>query len=128
MTYKKGIPVEVSCFLSTDMDCKCDNKNCNTTLIEDDLLIALSQLHLSIGEFYISSGFRCPAHNAVVGGKPDSQHLLGKAADIKSSMTPKAVATAAAKIDLFENGGIGLYATFTHCDVRKGRARWGEQF
>jgi uncharacterized protein YcbK (DUF882 family) len=32
--------------------------------------------------FIINSGFRCPAHNAAVGGKPDSAHLTGEAADI----------------------------------------------
>lgn len=31
---------------------------------------------------YVSSGFRCPAVNAAVGGTGTSQHLLGCAADI----------------------------------------------
>jgi zinc D-Ala-D-Ala carboxypeptidase len=30
----------------------------------------------------ISSGFRCPALNAAVGGVPGSQHVIGQAADI----------------------------------------------
>ncbi len=30
----------------------------------------------------VSSGFRCPRLNAIVGGKPNSQHLKGMAADI----------------------------------------------
>jgi len=34
------------------------------------------------GPMLIISGFRCPDHNAVYGGKPNSQHLLGLAADI----------------------------------------------
>lgn len=29
----------------------------------------------------ISSGYRCPALNKVVGGQPNSQHLVGEAAD-----------------------------------------------
>lgn len=29
----------------------------------------------------ITSGYRCAAHNAAVGGKPNSAHLLGEAAD-----------------------------------------------
>ncbi len=31
----------------------------------------------------ISSGYRCPALNAAVGGSPHSQHTLGQAADIE---------------------------------------------
>ena len=32
---------------------------------------------------YITSGYRCPALNAAVGGKPTSQHLRGEAADLQ---------------------------------------------
>ena len=31
---------------------------------------------------YITSGYRCPALNTAVGGKPTSQHLRGEAADL----------------------------------------------
>lgn len=31
---------------------------------------------------HVNSGFRCPLHNAAVGGVAKSQHLLGEAADI----------------------------------------------
>lgn len=32
---------------------------------------------------YVNSGFRCPGLNAKVGGVPNSQHLVGEAADIR---------------------------------------------
>ena len=32
---------------------------------------------------YITSGYRCPALNAAVGGKPTSRHLRGEAADLQ---------------------------------------------
>lgn len=32
---------------------------------------------------YITSGYRCPALNKAVGGKPTSQHLRGEAADLQ---------------------------------------------
>lgn len=32
---------------------------------------------------YITGGYRCPALNAAVGGKPTSQHLRGEAADLQ---------------------------------------------
>lgn len=36
-------------------------------------------------DLYVTSGVRCAAHNASVGGAPDSQHLLGHAADLYSA-------------------------------------------
>ena len=32
---------------------------------------------------YVTSGYRCPALNKAVGGKPTSQHLRGEAADLQ---------------------------------------------
>lgn len=37
----------------------------------------------------VTSGYRCPALNAAVGGVKNSQHVLGQAADIKA-VNPKA--------------------------------------
>ena len=51
-----------------------------------DIKPALLEVLESIREFsgvpiQITSGYRCTAHNAAVGGKPNSAHLLGEAAD-----------------------------------------------
>jgi len=35
------------------------------------------------GVGYVSSGLRCPQHNANVGGVSDSRHLIGKAVDLR---------------------------------------------
>ena len=35
------------------------------------------------GAGFISSGLRCPQHNANVGGVSDSRHLSGKAVDLR---------------------------------------------
>ena len=42
----------------------------------------LEPVRADIGPVVILSSFRCPAHNAAVGGEPDSAHLCGLAADI----------------------------------------------
>lgn len=44
----------------------------------------LEPARLSFGSpIYITSGYRCPALNKAVGGKPTSQHLRGEAADLQ---------------------------------------------
>ena len=71
----------------------------------------------------INSGYRCPTHNKNVGGATQSQHLLGKAADV--------VVTGVSPAEVYAwghtnnpNGGVGKYNSFTHLDVRSGKARW----
>lgn len=34
------------------------------------------------GPVLVNSGYRCPKHNAEVGGVPRSQHMVGEAADV----------------------------------------------
>ena len=72
----------------------------------------------------ITSAYRTPTHNKKVGGEAYSQHLYGMAADIKvSGVSPKKVAEYAEKL-LPRSGGIGIYGTFTHIDVRANKSRW----
>ena len=72
----------------------------------------------------ITSAYRTPTKNKACGGTTYSQHLYGMAADIKvSGVSPKKVAAYAEKL-LSKSGGIGIYSTFTHIDVRSAKARW----
>ena len=76
----------------------------------------------------INSAYRSPEHNAKVGGSKTSQHLLGKAADI-TVQSLKPVEVFAIIEDLIDlgvmlQGGLGLYDTFVHYDIRKTKARW----
>ena len=72
----------------------------------------------------INSGYRTPAHNRKVGGAAYSQHLYGTAADITvKGVKPRDVAAYAETL-LPNTGGIGIYSTFTHIDVRKVKSRW----
>ena len=78
----------------------------------------------------INSAYRCPEHNAKVGGSKTSQHLLGKAADITiQSLKPAEVYRIIEDlIDMGHmlQGGLGLYEKkgFVHYDIRKTKARW----
>ena len=76
----------------------------------------------------ITSGYRSPKYNAKIGGVKDSQHLRGTAADIKvAGMTPKEVALVIEGLiesGKMKEGGIGVYPTFTHYDIRNRKARW----
>jgi uncharacterized protein YcbK (DUF882 family) len=90
------------------------------------LIKALQELREQVGSpLIVVSGCRCQHHNSGVGGANGSQHLLGKAADIRSdTLTPVELKTYAVKIPAFKNGGIGLYEGWLHVDVRHGMARW----
>lgn len=84
----------------------------------DPLLIELLQkLRDKLGKpITVTSGYRTPEYNRKIGGSPNSQHLLGKAADIKvAGVSPREVAQLAIKIGF---RGIGVYKTFVHVDVR----------
>ena len=99
----------------------------STHAIDVELIEGLERLRELAGNkpIHVNSGYRSPAYNKRIGGAPKSRHVLGKAADITiAGFTPKQVAALAEKIPQFRNGGIGIYNTFTHVDVRKGRARW----
>ena len=76
----------------------------------------------------ILSGYRTLSHNKLVGGAPHSQHLLARAADIQvKGLSPYAIARIIEDLiseDFMKQGGIGIYDTFTHYDIRGFRSRW----
>lgn len=76
----------------------------------------------------VNSAYRSPKHNALVGGSKNSQHLLGKAADVAIVGIPSGEVADAIEflieMGLMKEGGVGRYNTFTHYDIRGTKARW----
>lgn len=93
--------------------------------IDSDLVNVLQKIRSHFGKSVtITSAYRTPTKNKAVGGQTYSQHLYGKAADIKvKGIAPKKVAAYAETL-LKNKGGIGTYSTFVHVDVRATKARW----
>ena len=56
----------------------------DTILVDEALTVVLQCIREHFGKAVtITSGYRTPEHNAEVGGSKSSQHLLGRAADIR---------------------------------------------
>lgn len=72
----------------------------------------------------INSGYRSVSYNKKIKGAQFSQHQYGMAADIQvKGVKPEDVYAYAEKL-MPKTGGIGLYETFVHVDVRKPKSRW----
>jgi uncharacterized protein YcbK (DUF882 family) len=118
-------------FSLEEFECKCGCKmpefvKKNVIELADNLQV----LRDVVGRLDPTNGYRCKDHNADVGGSVNSQHLKGKAADIKSNdINPEDMATIVddlMKCESFKLGGVGIYNTFTHVDIRGVRARWSK--
>lgn len=90
----------------------------------------LEVLQAAVGdkEITVVSGYRSCEHNCRVGGASASRHLCGQAADIRvERMTPRQVHDTIERLieaNKMDEGGLGLYNSFVHYDVRGTRARW----
>lgn len=93
--------------------------------IDTELVTILQKIRTHFGmAVTITSAYRTPPRNKSVGGTAYSMHLYGMAADIKlSGISPSRVAEYAETL-LPGKGGIGIYDTFTHIDVRTTKSRW----
>jgi len=91
-------------------------------------MAAIQDLRFAVGfPLYISSGYRCQVMNKVAGGRPDSYHLKGLAADVlikdlSSGQKHRLIRKAMGRFN-----GIGIYKDgFIHLDLRdpKNKALW----
>ena len=120
MASKYFSDAELMCHGADQGDCSCGEETAYR--VNPRLLELLDQLRENVGgPLELSCAYRCPAHNAAVGGVEYSQHVLGNAADI---IVPDWLT-----IDQFlwytqqlSFDGRGVYRNdgFIHCDSREG--------
>lgn len=84
------------------------------SLIEEVLDPARERLGRPI---IVNSGFRCPVHNAVVGGVYNSQHVKGEAADIRCDDNRR-LAKLIVEAGRFDQ--LIIYPSFVHVSWKRG--------
>jgi len=111
-------------------DFKCRDGS-DVILINPALIDILEKIQDHFGKpVRVVSGYRTPKYNKMLkGAAKNSQHMYGNAADIKiEDVSPKEVY---GWLNSWHKGGLGLYPTFTHVDVRNtvggDIARWGKE-
>jgi uncharacterized protein YcbK (DUF882 family) len=109
-------------FSREEFACQC---GCGFDTVDAELITVLESVRELWNEpVTITSGCRCSAHNLNSGGSTNSQHRLGRAADILvSGVDPRDVASWLRR-RFTDRLGIGDYDGFTHVDSRSGVARW----
>lgn len=104
-------------FVSDEFRCK----HCGRVEVLEELVAHLELLRAIVGRPLTPvSGYRCPEHNARVGGARGSQHLVGRAADLPHGYATVAQARKAGFRGIGQRGPWAV-----HVDVRTGRrATW----
>lgn len=96
-------------------------------IIDKRLVDVLDRIRERLGvPITVNSGYRCPEHNAEVGGVSDSQHVLGTAADITYDGIDVDYLAEIAEECGADGIGKYYYQDFVHIDVRGYAARWDD--
>ena len=101
-------------FNRSEVACKC---GCGLMNINPRLVKLLDKIREILGRpLIITSACRCPAHNRIEGGKENSAHIKGLAADLKVNGSKKRyeVIEAALVSGIIR---IGIAKTFIHVDI-----------
>lgn len=100
----------------------------NLQVLRDHVSKKYAPLKPNGARLNLNSGYRTDDYNEKVGGSPKSQHKKAKAGDLVSEvLSPRKLA---AEIKLLikqgkmKQGGVGIYPSFVHYDIRGTEARW----
>lgn len=105
-------------FKEEEFKCKC----CDVSIIDEELLYMLNKARGLAGTaFHINSGYRCPLHNKIEGGKNTSSHIKGLACDIRTEGSSNRFKILMALIDVGFNR-IGGGDNFIHVDIDPDKA------
>jgi len=110
-------------FQDREFACHC----CGAVKVDPDLLDMLNEAREIAGlPFVVTSGYRCPKHNAAVGSQPSSSHLMGLAVDLKAVGSGVRFRIVEALIKTGFNR-IGIGKDFVHADIdaaKPARVAW----
>lgn len=100
-----------------EFKCSC----CGRNEITYELVAKLDELRRAYGKpIRVTSGYRCPPHNAAVGGALNSTHTKGAAADITADDLNSLYKLCEAH---FKAVGDGRAKGFIHVDLRQDKVR-----
>lgn len=96
-------------------------RHCGALLLDEAFLDALQRQRDESGQpIVLTSAYRCPIWNAMVGGAPLSMHKRGRAGD--QALRGRAVETVESQARAAGFTGFGRYRTFLHADMGRPRA------
>lgn len=115
-------------FARSEFQCKC---GCGFAVVDYELLEVLNLVRRVFETpLVITSGCRCPDHNAAEGGARKSRHLYGDAADFRPTLNNPKFDELLDEIHEYllkkfpKKYGIARGGNFVHIDVREKPARW----
>ena len=106
-------------FSRSEFACKC---SCGADHISRDLVAKLETVRLLYGQaLKVTSGVRCSTHNDGVGGKPNSEHVKGLAADLLVRNSSERFRLMGLCINEFPR--VGVAREFIHVDIASDKSR-----
>lgn len=110
-------------FNRSEFECKCGE--CGMDTVDVELLALLQDIRNKFGPLKVTSAHRCVDYNKAIGGKENSYHLYGRAADIVP-LNADIIEVSEYVESINHQGGMGVYPdkSFIHLDSRSYKARW----